>query len=442
MALNVLVRRWVAVVAIALGPGLALGACSSAPARPKHIEVSPIRTLIEPAKVGALATTFADQIVNRAYAEQWGELAPQTQATWPSEAARTAMLTAKFGQARILAVKVGAASRQATWTAPESPQVQVPDVWSMPLQVSFATPQTLRPVGVAALFSMTRLVIAMEEPGGTAAVLDDGPVSIDAPVILPARIPRNTVDVPILMYHLIDLIPPRSIESSTWGWRLEVGLTTLPSAFDAQMAYLTSIHATSISLQHLSDALLYGLPLPPHPVVITFDDGRLSQWVNAVPVLRRDDFTAVFFPCTGLLGKTVGPQRYMTAAEVQELAATGFSVEDHTVNDDTDFFFADAAVLNKLTERTKAVLESLTGDPIQFIAYSGVWPWPLADEGTTREASMFTTLAGFGYLGGVLDLRINSAEDSSSMLWQLPRVRVGIWTTLPEFAHWFTQQPV
>jgi peptidoglycan/xylan/chitin deacetylase (PgdA/CDA1 family) len=441
MAFNAPVRRWACAVGIALGAGLALSACSSTPTPPRHIEVSPIRTVIAPAQVLALAAAFANQIVNDEYAEQWDELAPQAQAMWPSEAARTAMLTTKFAQAGIVSVTLGTASLEAMWTAPENPQVQVAEVWSLPLRVAFARPQSLRPVGVGALFSMTQLDIVMEEPGNTAAVLGEGPDSIDAPVIVPSRIPPATVDVPILMYHLIDLIPPRSIEPSTWGWRLEVGLTTLPSAFDAQMAYLTSIHATSISLQHLADALLYGLPLPLHSVVITFDDGRLSQWVNAVPVLRRDDFTAVFFPCTGLLGKTVGPQTYMTAAEVQELAETGFSVEDHTINDDTDFFFSNAATLNKLTERTKAVLEKLTGDPVQFIAYSGVWPWPLADAGATREASMFATLAGYGYVGGVLDLRIDSAEDSSDMLWQLPRVRVGIWTTVAGFAHWFADQP-
>ncbi|HEY6470099.1 MAG TPA: polysaccharide deacetylase family protein [Candidatus Dormibacteraeota bacterium] len=435
------VRRWACVIALALGAGTALSACSSAPTRPRHIEVSPIRTLIAPPQVRALASAFAEQIVNGEYDEQWAELAPQAQAMWPSEAARTAMLMAKFGQARIASISVGTAALEAMWTASESPLVHLAHVWSMPLRVTFTTPQSLRPIGVAALFSMTRLEIVMNRPGDTASVLDEGPVAIDAPIILPKRAPRSTIDVPILMYHLVDLIPPRSIEPSNWGWRLEVGLTTLPSAFDAQMAYLSSIHATSISLQHLSDALLYGLPLPPHPVVITFDDGRLSQWINAVPVLRRDDFTAVFFPCTGLLGKKVGPQTYMTAAEVQELAATGFSVEDHTINDDTDFFSASRSTLNKLTERTKTVLENLTGEPVQFIAYTGVWPWPRANEGATQEASMFSTLAGYGYIGGVLDLRIDSAEDSSAMLWQLPRVRIGIWTTLPEFAHWFTGQP-
>ncbi len=206
------------------------------------------------------------------------------------------------------------------------------------------------------------------------------------------------------------------------------------------MAYLTSVHATSVSLQHLADALLYRLPLPPHPVVITFDDGRLSPWINAVPVLRRDNFTAVFFPCTGLIGKTVGPQTYMTPAEIQDLASSGFSVEDHTINDDTDFFSSGSVVLNRLTNTTKSVIESLTGDPVQFIAYSGVWPWPLATEGAVREASMFSTLAGYGYVGGLLDLRIDSDANSSTMLWQLPRVRIGIPTTIPWFAHWFRDQ--
>jgi len=175
--------------------------------------------------------------------------------------------------------------------------------------VVFADPAALRPAGVAALFSMTALQITTDPASGAAALLGEGPESLDAPIILPASIPIVKLDAPILMYHLVDQIPPRSIEPSTYGWQLEIGLTTLPSAFDAQMAFLARIHANAISLQHLSDALLYGLPLPPHPFVITFDDGRLSQWTNAVPVLREHGFTAVFFPCTALIVGRSGRRR-------------------------------------------------------------------------------------------------------------------------------------
>jgi peptidoglycan/xylan/chitin deacetylase (PgdA/CDA1 family) len=406
------------------------------------INVAPVRLLIAPPEVSALASAFEDQFVAREYGEQWDELAPQARAMWPSARARADMLTRKFAGADVVSVSLGNPTLEQAWTAPESPSVSVDDVWSLPLHVDFAHSATLRPPGVAGLLSMTSLDIAFDSNSGHASILGEGPESLDAPIILPATIPTVSLDVPILMYHLVDQIPPRSIEPSRWGWRVEVGLTTLPSAFGAQMAYLASIKATSISLQHLADALLYGLPLPPHPFVITFDDGRLSQWTNAVPVLRKDGFTAVFFPCTGLIGRKVGPQTYMTAAEIQSLATTGFSIEDHTVNDDTDFFSAGPRVLDALTNRTRTELEDLTGDPVQFIAYSGVWPWPLSTQGASREVPMFATLASYGYIAGVQDLRVDSDTDTSTALWQLPRVRVGLGTTLAFFEHWFRAQPV
>lgn len=387
-----------------------------------------------------LAQSFANQFVNNEYGLQWAELSPTTQAMWPSEAARTNMLSAKFGR-QVTAVSLGAPSLESTWTEPEDPAVRFADVWTVPARVAFKSPQSLRPEGVATLFSTTPIQMAVQ-PSGAPEVVGEGPASLDAPIILPTTIRAVSVVVPILMYHLVDQAPPRSIEPSTYGWRLEVGLTTLPGEFDAQMAYLVSIHATSISLQHLADALLYALPLPPHSFVITFDDGRLSPWYNAVPLLQRDGFTAVFFPCTGLIGGKVGPQTYLSASEIQQLAAGGFSVEDHTFNDAQALFGASTGTLNALTNRTKATLQALTGTPVQFLAYSGVWPWPLATEGGAHEASVFATLASYGYVGGVLDVRVGSETESSAGLWQLPRLRVGIDTTLAGFEHWFGNQRV
>ena len=435
-------RRRTGVSVLGIAIVVAVAACSSqAPPRPT-IHVTPVRRVVAPPQVIALAGTFAEQFAAGEYTAQWSELAPDAQAMWPSAASRTAMLSAKFAGAPVASFELGTPALDAMWTAPEDPALHVAGVWSIPLDLAFAEPASLRPVGVAGLFSMTSLQIAMGTSPGVAQVLGEGPASMDAPIILPRTIPRTSVDVPILMYHLVDQIPPLSIEPSLYGWRLEVGLTTLPDAFDAQMAYLVRIGATSISLQHLADALLYGLPLPPHPVVITFDDGRLSQWTNAVPLLRRDGFTAVFFPCTGLIGGKVGPQTYMTAAEIQNLASTGFSIEDHTINDDTDFFSSGPRVLNRLTNQTKTVLEHLTGDPVQFIAYSGVWPWPLATQGASQEAHLFATLASYGYVGGVLDLRVDSDVDTSTAMWQLPRVRIGLGDTVGGLARWFRDQHV
>jgi len=384
----------------------------------------------------AEAQLFASQFVSGAYGLQWAELSVAAQAMWPSEAARTNMLSAKFGN-KVTTASLGAPTLEASWTEPENPAVHLSDVWTVPVRLGFRSPQSLRPLGVASLFSMTPLHIAMQ-PSGVAAIVGEGPASMDAPIILPATIPNVSVNVPILMYHLVDAVPPRSIEPSTYGWMLEIGLTTLPGQFAAQMAYLASIHATSISLQHLADALLYALPLPRHSFVITFDDGRLSPWYNAVPLLRKDGFTAVFFPCQGLIGRKVGPQTYLSAAQVQQLATGGFSVEDHTFNDAHALFGANASTLNALTNRTKAVLQLLTGAPVQFLAYTGIWPWPLATQGGAREASVFATLASYGYVGGVLDVRVASAIEMSAQLWQLPRVRIGLQTTVAGLAGWFS----
>ena len=421
---------------------LAASGCSSAPKPPRATStVAPVRVVLAPPQVVALAGAFEDQFVARDYAGQWSELAPQAQVAWPSASARAAMLARKFAHAAVQSVSLGTPALESTWTAPENPSVHVAGVWSIAVEVNFADPSALRPTGVAALFSMTSLQIVLDPGSGVAEILGEGPESLDAPIIVPASVPVISLDVPMLMYHLVDQIPPRAIEPSTYGWELEVGLTTLPSAFDAQMAYLVSIHATSISLQHLADALLYGLALPPHPFVITFDDGRLSPWTNAVPVLRQDGFTAVFFPCTQLIGAKVGPQTYMTASELKNLATTGFSIEDHTVNDHTDFFSAGARTLNVLTNGTKTVLQDLTGDPIQFIAYTGLWPWPTSIQGTAQEAPMFAGLASYGYVGGVQDLRIDSATVTSTAMWQLPRLRVGLTTGIGFFARWFGAQP-
>jgi Polysaccharide deacetylase len=422
----------VAVVCAAMACG-----CASTPvghtSRPVE---SPRGQLVVPPAVMILARTFAGQFAVGEYAAQWDELSPMTQATWPSDEARAHMLAAKFG-GDVKAVRLGSPVLTPTWTEPENPARQIVDVWTVPDDVIFQSPQSLRPADVASLFSIIPIEIAVS-PSSGAAIVGEGPASIDAPLIIPRTIRPETVDVPILMYHLVGTVPPRSIEPSTYGWELEAGLTTLAGEFDDEMAYLVRLHATSISLQHLADALLYGLPLPAHAFVITFDDGRLSPWYNAVPLLRRDGFTAAFFPCEGLIGKKVGPQTYLSAADLQTLAATGFSVEDHTFNDARTLFGATTQTLNALTNVTKTALEALTGDPVQFVAYTGIWPWPLASEGGSREASLFSTLAGYGYVGGVLDVRVDSETETSAGLWQLPRLRIGLQTTMQGFARWFT----
>lgn len=392
------------------------------------------------AAVTDLAQRFADQTVHEEFSSQWAELAPQAQALWPSQDARTAMLQAKFSGAAISAIALGPPAAGVDWYDPESPAVSVPSTWRFPIRATFADPASLQPPGVVSLFSMTEISVEYAASSATPLVVGEGPTSMDAPVIVPAAVTPRQVDVPLFMYHLVEDSQPvqSAYGGNTYGWRIDVGLTTLTSQFQTQMEYAQSIGATSISLQHLADGMLYGLPLPPHSFVVTFDDGRLSQWNNALPILRRYGFTAVFFPCTSLIGGVYGPQRYMTAAQLRQLADSGFSFGDHTLKDNVALWVGDASAqqLEVLTDQSKTALESLTGQPIQFIAYSGPWPGSTQMSYGQQEAPLFATLRSFGYVGGLQDLRVDSATDMSTALWQLPRVRVGLGLPTPSWGSW------
>src|SRR5487761_1560702 len=90
------------VSAVALGITVLAAGCAAPQERPTPsptpiANVIPVGRLVAPPTVMSLANTFADQFDAGQYAAQWTELAPQAEGIWPSEAARTSMLSAKFG---------------------------------------------------------------------------------------------------------------------------------------------------------------------------------------------------------------------------------------------------------------------------------------------------------------------------------------------------------
>ena len=204
MALNREVRGRAFVCALGCLAMLAVSGCSSSPQSPSPRptnRIAPVRLIVAPPQVIALANTFEDQFAARDYAVQWGELAPKDQALWPSLAARTAMLTRKFAHASVERVSIGDPILVSTWTPPEDPSLHFNDVWQFPVQVVFADPVALRPAGVAALYSMTPLQVITDPGSGLAELLGEGPEFIDAPIVLPALDPagqarRADPDVP------------------------------------------------------------------------------------------------------------------------------------------------------------------------------------------------------------------------------------------------------
>jgi len=102
-----------------------------------------------------------------------------------------------------------------------------------------------------------------------------------------------TANVPILMYHhLTDDVTS--------------GMHVSPEMFAAQMQGLYEHGFNVITLRQLVDFVDYGIPLPERPVVITFDDGYLSVYEYAFPILEQYGFPATVF----VIGEAVGTDTY------------------------------------------------------------------------------------------------------------------------------------
>lgn len=127
--------------------------------------------------------------------------------------------------------------------------------------------------------------------------------------------PADLTDIPVLNYHKVD--------------NMNISLSLTPAEFEDQIRYLAENDYHSITPDQLMGYLKYGRPLPENPVLITFDDGYLDNYLNAYPILKKYGFTATVFLVTDLVGHD---GRFMTWDQVREMQKNGFVFGSHTVN--------------------------------------------------------------------------------------------------------------
>lgn len=117
-------------------------------------------------------------------------------------------------------------------------------------------------------------------------------------------------------------------------------LTTGIEQFDRQMALLRH-HFLPIPITELLK--IDSVPASNRPLVcVTFDDGYLDNFVNAVPILLRHNMPASFFVATGLIGtkkqfphdirRGNQPIPMMEWSHLREMHRAGFAIGSHTVN--------------------------------------------------------------------------------------------------------------
>jgi peptidoglycan/xylan/chitin deacetylase (PgdA/CDA1 family) len=239
------------------------------------------------------------------------------------------------------------------------------------------------------------------------------PTPTFTPSPTPTRVPR-AARVPILMYHYISVPPPDADK-----YRLDLSVT--PAAFEAQMAYLAAEGYHPIRVSDLSDYLREGKPLPPKPIVLTFDDGYIDNYENALPILEKYKFTATFFIITQFIDDH--KPGYMDWNQVEELAIDGMEVGSHTL-DHIDLRGKSRAVQTTQIVGSKAMIEARIGTPVKSFCYPA----------GRYDAQTISILRSAGYLAATTE--IQGTYQSEKSIFELRRIRIRGSYSVTDFAYW------
>jgi peptidoglycan/xylan/chitin deacetylase (PgdA/CDA1 family) len=195
--------------------------------------------------------------------------------------------------------------------------------------------------------------------------------------------------IPVLLYHRIGSEPD--------------DLTVGTKRFEEDLEYLSREGYSPLTLsqikQHLSGP---SSTLPDKPVVITFDDGYLDNYVNAFPLLEKYSMKASFYIISGMIGQ---PNR-MTASQIREMSALGMGFGSHTVSHRQ---LAELSPQEARTELTasKNTLEQILSKAVDFIAYpcGSYTPETLKLARETGYTGGFSVRPGFAMFNNCLAIR-------------------------------------
>ncbi|MBV8941349.1 MAG: polysaccharide deacetylase family protein [Solirubrobacterales bacterium] len=210
----------------------------------------------------------------------------------------------------------------------------------------------------------------------------------------------GTAAVPVLMYHVIN--PP--IPAAPYP-----GLYVPKAQFAAQMQALEAAGWHAVTMDQLLAYWTRGVPLPPgKPIVLTFDNGYVSQYTNALPVLRRLGWPGVEnIQLTGLPPAQGG----LSEAQVRSLIRAGWELDTQGMSH-ADLITLGPAALHYQIATARQILRRRFRVPVDWFAYpSGHY-----------DATVIAALKAAGFVGSetVVPGWASPGEDR----FRLPRLRV------------------
>ena len=157
--------------------------------------------------------------------------------------------------------------------------------------------------------------------------------------------------VPVLEYHAIQPPVPGAAEPQLF----------VPQAdFEAQMGWLNDHGYEGVTLDQVEQAWYHNGELPPKPIVISFDDGYLSQYVAAFPALKRYQWPGVV--------NLIAQGSDLPNGDVKRMIGAGWELGAHTITH-VDLTTVDPATLQREVAGSRQILRQRFGTPVDNFAY-------------------------------------------------------------------------
>lgn len=211
-------------------------------------------------------------------------------------------------------------------------------------------------------------------------------------------------NVPILMYHYIrDINDPND--------KIGTNLSVSPTIFDSQLKWLKENGYQTVGFDYLLnpyDLRLITYDLQFKPIILTFDDGYIDAYTKAFPILKKYNFTAIFYITTSFVEK----DNYLTWQQINELSNNSMNIGSHT-QDHPDLSKTTLAKTENEISQSKNIIEEKINKKIYDFCYpSGKY-----------NNDIINLLIKYGYKtatttkSGIYDSNINS-------LFEIPRLRI------------------
>lgn len=181
-----------------------------------------------------------------------------------------------------------------------------------------------------------------------------------------AKPPRKNMKVPILLYHHI------TDEAFSGGNEI-----SLISPYDFRM-HMTAIKVnfTPISLRRYYQYVTCtdgSVTLPDNPIIVTFDDGYLSNYEIAYPILKELEIPATIFVVTDTVGAMAGDGKvnysHFTWEQAKEMERSGLvEIQSHTASHVELASLPQEQLVLQL-RKSKYMIEKNLGHPCDMIAF-------------------------------------------------------------------------